>query len=396
MIISNSSDESLKLIERTYGQSNENNTNANTAVNSTKLPVLLIHGYMEDAIVWNKWIDLLKKDGISAVYPITFKQSDDKCGSAAEHAKELSNIIGQIKKETGQNKVNIVGHSKGGLDARVYLANNTQDVANLIMIGTPNAGSPLAQSSEICTPAVYDLRPGAAATEVKMNPNTKYYTIAGDWNPELGNCQLTPFLPMEQSGFSNLPKPNDGIVPLSSVESQDYFINLGHSKSCHSNLMSEYEYGLAKRIIFEGSSSQTGSQQPQPQPQPSSQQRIQNSGVSFDLTTPSAGNLYGGDKKGDFDLSFQNTSLIVTARMNEPPAKGQVYEGWLEDKGDASGYSLSVGKFDEKNNTLIVNQRMVNPYTYTVFFVTAEPVNDPDPKPSNVVVGAKLPIPFGQ
>jgi hypothetical protein len=262
------------------------------------------------------------------------------------------------------------------------------------MIGTPNAGSPLAQSSEICTPAVYDLRPGAAATEVKMNPNTKYYTIAGDWNPELGNCQLTPFLPMEQSGFSNLPKPNDGIVPLSSVESQDYFINLGHSKSCHSNLMSEYEYGLAKRIIFEGSSSQTGSQQPQPQP--SSQQRIQNSGVSFDLTTPSAGNLYGGDKKGDFDLSFQNTSLIVTARMNEPPAKGQVYEGWFEDKGDASGYSLSVGKFDEKNNTLIVNQRMVNPYTYTVFFVTAEPISDPDPKPSNVVVGAKLPIPFGQ
>jgi hypothetical protein len=130
------------------------------------------------------------------------------------------------------------------------LANDTKDVANLIMIGTPNTGSPLAESSEICTPAVYDLRPGAAATEVKMNPNTKYYTIAGDWNPESGNCQLTPFLPMEQSGFSNLPKPNDGIVPLASVESQDYFINLGHSKSCHSNLMSEYEYGLAKDLIL--------------------------------------------------------------------------------------------------------------------------------------------------
>ena len=201
---------------------------------------------MEDAAVWNKWVDLLKKDGISA-YPITFKQSDDKCGSSAEHAKELSNIIGQIKEETGQNKVNIVGHSKGGLDARVYLANNTKDVANLVMIGTPNAGSPLAESSEVCTPAVYDLRPGAAATEVKMNPNTKYYTIAGDWNPKSGNCQLTLALPMEQSSSSTLPKPNDGIVPLSSVESQDYFINLGHSKSCHSNLMSEYEYGLAKK-----------------------------------------------------------------------------------------------------------------------------------------------------
>src|SRR5688500_15340978 len=304
-----------------YGQSNNTTANSNASNNST-LPVLLIHGYMADATVWNKWIDLLKKDGI-VVYPITFKQSDDKCGSAAEHAKELSKIIGQIKDETGQNKVNIVGHSKGGLDARVYLANNTQDVANLIMIGTPNAGSPLAQTSEICTPAVYDLRPGSAATEVKMNPNTKYYTIAGDWNPELGNCQLTPFLPVEQSGFSNLPKPNDGIVPLSSVESQDYFINLGHSKSCHSNLMSEYEYGLAKGVIIEGSSNQTGSQQQQSQQQPSpKQQRNQDSGISFDLTTPTAGNLYGGDKKGSFDLSFQNTTMIVTARMNERPADG--------------------------------------------------------------------------
>ena len=380
-----------------YGQSSTNTTSKNdTSNNSTTLPVLLIHGYMEDAAVWNKWVDLLKKDGISA-YPITFKQSDDKCGSSAEHAKELSNIIGQIKEETGQNKVNIVGHSKGGLDARVYLANNTKDVANLVMIGTPNAGSPLAESSEVCTPAVYDLRPGAAATEVKKNPNTKYYTIAGDWNPKSGNCQLTLALPMEQSSSSTLPKPNDGIVPLSSVESQDYFINLGHSKSCHSNLMSEYEYGLAKDVIVEGSSSSSNQTGSQPSSQQSSQQQgNENSGVSLDLTTPAAaGSLYGGDKKGSFEFSVQNNNIIGTAKMNEQPTNGKVYEGWFEDKGDASGYSLSQGKFDE-NDTLNINQTMVNPYTYTVFFVTAEPVDDPDPNPSNVVAGTKLPIPFGQ
>ncbi len=95
-------------------------------------------------------------------------------------------------------------------------------------------------------------------------------------------------------------------------------------------------------------------------------------------------------------MSFQNTSMIVIARMDEPPSDGKVYEGWFEDKGDASGYSLSVGKFNEKDNTLNVNQRMVNPYTYTVFFVTAEPANDLDPKPSDAVVGTKLPLPFGR
>ena len=44
----------------------------------------------------------------------------------------------------------MVGHSKGGLDARVYLANSgTHDVANLIMIGTPNGGNPLANENEL-------------------------------------------------------------------------------------------------------------------------------------------------------------------------------------------------------------------------------------------------------
>lgn len=169
--------------------------------------------------------------------------------------------------------------------------------------------------------------------------------------------------------------------------------------------MSDYEYGLAKDVIVQGSSNQTGSQQSQQPSQQhqqqekqkgSQQQKIQNSGIALDLTTPTASNLYGGDKKGSFDFSVQNNNMIGTAEMYEQPADGKVYEGWFEDKGDASGYSLSVGKFNEDENTLAVNQTMVNPYTYTVFFVTAEPVDDPDPNPSDVVVGTKLPIPFGQ
>jgi triacylglycerol esterase/lipase EstA (alpha/beta hydrolase family) len=75
-----------------------------------------------------------------------FRQSNDECGSANDHAKELGQIIKEVKMKTWQDKVNIVGHSKGGLNARVYLADNisSNDVAYVIMIGTPNAGSPLA------------------------------------------------------------------------------------------------------------------------------------------------------------------------------------------------------------------------------------------------------------
>ena len=62
-MIINSSNELFHLIEKTYTQFNANNSNANS-VTSSPLPVLLIHGHMEDASVWNKWVDLLKKDGI--------------------------------------------------------------------------------------------------------------------------------------------------------------------------------------------------------------------------------------------------------------------------------------------------------------------------------------------
>ena len=227
------------------GQYQTTNAAGNGAATKKPLPVLLIHGYASDASIWSKWEDLLKKDGIT-FYPITFYKSDDKCGSAADHATELNLQIQQILNNmTGLSpkQVNIVGHSKGGLDARVFLANSSYSankaVANLIMIGTPNAGSPIAQSSNICKPAVEDLKPGAADTKVGMNPNTKYYTIAGDWNPSLLlNCpQLLGGI-----GYSQLPKPNDGLVPLSSVESQGYFHNLGHTSNCHSNLLSDKEY----------------------------------------------------------------------------------------------------------------------------------------------------------
>ncbi len=114
------------------------------------------------------------------------------------------------------------------------------------------------------------------------------------------------------------------------------------------------------------------------------------------MTSPTITELYGGDKKGTLYLNVQNNTIIATAQINEPPpTEEQVYEGWFEDRGDASGYSLSVGQFNQ-NNTLSVNQAMVNPYTYTIFYVTTEPRDDFDLKPADILAATKLPIPFGQ
>ena len=246
-----------------------------TIANKPPLPVILIHGYFEDKSVWDEWQQLLQSKGIK-YFPVTFIRGQDRydeCGSANQHALELGQIIKQVKMETGQDKVNIVAHSKGGLDARVYLADNptSKDVANLIMIGTPNAGSPLADyvvnsplslyaafgnpfaEYWLCPPAVYDLQTDANDTHAAQNANTNYYTIAGDWNPL--SLPLCSGWAIDTPGFNylrfSLPTElhNDGIVPVKSVESQPYFHNLARShpiSDCHQDLLGHEEFKLAE------------------------------------------------------------------------------------------------------------------------------------------------------
>lgn len=209
---------------------------ASTAGGNPSSPVLLVHGLGEDASMWKKWEELLTNDGIQ-YHTITFQESDDKCGTALAHAVELGKRIDEILRSNPSGQVNIVGHSKGGIDARVYLANGTQSVANLIMIGTPNNGTPMAERTNLCAPAVWDILPEANATKVGMNPNTRYYTIAGDWAKEVG-------------GNPTIPGPDDGLVPVSSAESEGNFQSLGRTEHAHLELLGEEEYNLARDVLL--------------------------------------------------------------------------------------------------------------------------------------------------
>ena len=194
---------------------------------------------------------------------MTFDNSNghsDKCGSSLEHATELNQIVDNFKTATDSPKLNIGAHSKGGLDARMYLGNNLSDdsVANLIMIGTPNKGSPLADrdyKSDKCKPAVYDLMTNSTAIESPINNNTKYYTIAGNWEPSFipftfidSNCSLTPLYSYLYAGSSFLKGPDDGIVPQDSSQPPQ-FKSLGQSDNCHTDLLSDEEYSLASQIL---------------------------------------------------------------------------------------------------------------------------------------------------
>jgi hypothetical protein len=70
----------------------------------------------------------------------------------------------------------------------------------------------------------------------------------------MANCPPIGFpfgflLAFEEAGYYGLPKPNDGVVPASSVESVRNSTSLGHTPDCHTNLFTDKEYEKAKPVL---------------------------------------------------------------------------------------------------------------------------------------------------
>jgi hypothetical protein len=117
--------------------------------------------------------------------------------------------------------------------------------------------------------------------------------------------------------------------------------------------------------------------------------------LSGDITAPSGGNPFGGEKMGTISVDSDGNETKIMADFNESPGEGNAFEGWLVDAGTGgSGYKLSLGQFS--NGTLNFTQSMINPYTYKNFEVTEEPDNDLDPNAASSIAGFELDIPFGQ
>ena len=196
-------------------------------------PLILIHGYSEDAHVWDSWREWLSKGNITN-YAITFK-NNDKCGTVQSHAAELDGIVNQILNDTGSDQVNFVVHSKGGLDARSYIAQHPGKVANLIMIATPNEGTEaaymdLTDCSFNGSAGLEDLKPGSEATKVADQKSTKYYAIAGDYPSP---CFMSTYKSM------CFVVPNDGFVTTDSALS--HYESLGTYNLNHTGLLSSKE-----------------------------------------------------------------------------------------------------------------------------------------------------------
>jgi hypothetical protein len=122
--------------------------------------------------------------------------------------------------------------------------------------------------------------------------------------------------------------------------------------------------------------------------------QLQAANVTGDLTQASGGNVFGGQETGEITINSDGRQIDISGLISASPGEGKVYEAWLEDAG-GSGYRLSLGQVPE-NGTVQFSQNMVNPFTYTIFYISEEPENDIDPNPADAIAGIELEAPFGQ
>lgn len=188
----------------------------------TRYPILMVHGvFFRDFKYFNYWGRIpgeLEANGAKIFYG-----NHPSAASVADSGKELAKRILQIVGETGCEKVNVIAHSKGGLDTRYAVSHLGMDryVASLTTINTPHRG---------CVFADYllDKIPDAVEQKVADGYNMALKQL-GDENPDFmaavtdltaTACEqfnkTTPDMPgvYYQSVGSKLNEATDGRFPL--------------------------------------------------------------------------------------------------------------------------------------------------------------------------------------
>ena len=111
-------------------------------------PIVLAHGFfgfnkfagLDFATYFYQVKDYLAQHGETQVYTPAVDPFNDSTYRGAQLADDIKQILDQ----TGYAKVNIIGHSQGGLDARVVAHDHPDWVASVVTYATPNDGTEVA------------------------------------------------------------------------------------------------------------------------------------------------------------------------------------------------------------------------------------------------------------
>ncbi len=113
-----------------------------TVATQGETPTLLLHGLFVSHSCWFWFKRQLKKQGITHIHCLNLSSWHNE-----EVLTELvAKKIDELRHQFGVDKVNIIGHSMGGIIARNYvqLRGGEDKVAKLICLGSPHGGTKLA------------------------------------------------------------------------------------------------------------------------------------------------------------------------------------------------------------------------------------------------------------
>lgn len=212
-------------------------------------PVVMVHGFSSD---WRAWQNYLGASGYLAELGLAgFAVGDGQVSGVmntgslahplgetntiAENAAILGEYIQQVKASTGAAMVDLVAHSMGGLISRYYIARVMQarDVAQLIMLGSPMAGTECAylpSALGFYLPAVLEIRPsyvtGIFNQQINDRKGVPFRAVAG-----------VPIINPVQSPCTGVPsdivisRASISAIPLDVQETSALHIDLNASRA---------------------------------------------------------------------------------------------------------------------------------------------------------------------
>jgi len=113
------------------------------------VPVVLVHGTFESSSMWSSFQPVLEQAGY-CVSAIDYNSLQDITISAGN----LSTFVNQVLTASGASKVDIVGHSQGGMMPRYYIKNlgGASKVNKLIAFAPSNYGTTLGGIAQVLGP----------------------------------------------------------------------------------------------------------------------------------------------------------------------------------------------------------------------------------------------------
>lgn len=166
-------------------------------------PVIFCHGYMHNRSAFFFMMYRLKKAGLRNLFAPNFSPLS---GSVSSFAGRLSEIVSLAVSQTGSERVDLVGHSMGGLVVRYYIENlgGASFVNKAVTLGSPHLGTKMAVLSPFESAKQFRIDSPLITGFETAQPPRDSVELVSIWS-DFDNVVIPP-------ENAKLPEPNENIM----------------------------------------------------------------------------------------------------------------------------------------------------------------------------------------